>query len=163
MASKQFWYLDTSYLISYLSTQTWNESLKQLSYHYRDQGRIAKGVIGNLKRENVKVPAIGWGEAATQLKEMGVDVGITSLMADFETAWLKQEEIRIFSKIVSELSERDARLQPFDCLIVAFAMACSECCGLLTFDKRLVDNKAIRGILEEEYGGRSFIVNDSPW
>jgi len=159
LASKQFWYLDTSYLLSYISKQPWSEWLSE----DKEQARTARSVIQRLGSENVKVPVIVWGEVVTQLREKGVNMGITPMLSDFETAWLKREETNIFSQIVRKLSERDARLQPFDCLIVAFAMACSECRGLLTFDTRLIKSKAIQEILKEEYGNRSFIVSDGPW
>lgn len=160
MATKQFWYLDTVYLISYIHRYIKNKIAQNLVD--REQSNIARRVIGKIKPENIKVPVIVWGEVLTQLKEKQVDLGVMSLTSDFETAWLRRNETKTFSKIVHDLAEKEMRLEPFDCLITAFAIASSECCGLLTFDSHLIGNVAIKEIIDEIGRSGTFTIIEEP-
>lgn len=168
MGEKQYWYLDTEYLLSYLSGYGFlsKRTRKELWKNFDlDEAHVRQAIsaIKHISQDSVKVPIITWAEAITQFKEKNANIGIIELMSDFETAWLRRDEVATFSEIISFLIKEDGWLDPFDCLIVAFAIAKNECCGLLTFDSNIIQSITVLHAIQKYIGSsRPFIITEYP-
>ncbi|MEM4497355.1 MAG: hypothetical protein QW692_00830 [Nitrososphaerota archaeon] len=157
--AEQFYYLDTNYLINYLSFK--HDLIAKSMSIDRNARTIANSVIKSLSRR-IKIPFIVISEAAGKLMEHEINIGIIEILGDLEIAFLRRELIANFSSILRDLAEMDRRLEPMDCMIAAFSIASPECLGLLTFDSKLIENRAIKNIVEEKYPGREFLVTSDP-
>lgn len=161
MSSKteHFYYLDTSYLITYLSFK--HEPIAKKMSIKSDAHITANSVIKSISQK-IRIPIIVVSEAVRQLMEHEVPIGVVEIFGGLEVAYLKRELLADFSSILRDLVERDERLEPIDCMIAAFSIASPECCGLLTFDRELVENKVIKDIIRERYPSREFLVTSDP-
>ncbi|MEM3398045.1 MAG: hypothetical protein QXQ84_03120 [Nitrososphaerota archaeon] len=122
---------------------------------------LANSVIKSISQK-IKIPFIVISEVTGKLIKYGINIGIIEIFGDLEIAFLKRELITDFLNILQDLAERDKRLEPMDCMIAAFSIASPECLGLLTFDSKLIKNRAIKNIVEEKYPGREFLVTSDP-
>lgn len=160
MERNKYYYVDTAYLLSYLY-QTKMQYMRGFDID-PEQVRTARSVMGFLNAENIKIPVFVIAEAAAKSAEKSSMMSVVDLTAGFETAWLSRDRLNDFCKTVEEISENDPRLEPMDCLIASLALVNDECCGLLTFDRVLINNRVIYR-LSKKYGKEgSFVVTDDP-
>lgn len=161
MKDAKHFYLDTGYLFSYLY-QLNKQKLQNLEID-PEGARVARSVVSYLTVEKVKIPVFALGEAVAKLVEKKVNIGILDLNISAGIAWLNRDWVDIFIRALDNLVRKDPLLDMMDGLIVSLAIADPSCCGLLTFDSKLVNNKAIYEVNKKLYGGkRKFIVTHDP-
>ncbi|MEM1965836.1 MAG: hypothetical protein QXH12_06955 [Candidatus Caldarchaeum sp.] len=154
----EYFYLDTNYLINYLSFRYDSIAKKMSTERY---ARItANSVIKSLSQK-IKIPFIVICETVAQLVKHEVNIGVVNLFGELEVAYLRREFLTDFLDILQNLADRDKMLELIDCVIVAFSIASPECCGLLTFDNKLIKNKAIKDIVKG-HPNREFLVTSDP-
>jgi len=157
--TREYYYLDTNYLIAYLANRH-SDYFKRIKID-KEQILKATRIVSNRKIK-IKVPIFVIAELVTQLREKGIDMGTDILYGDFEPAMLRRGDIDNFIKAL-EMLIKDKLLEEMDGIIVANAIASSECRGLLTFDKKLINNKTINDTNRAINRSEGIVITSDPF
>ena len=65
-----------------------------------------------------------------------------------------------FSKLVEEINKYYWNIESMDMLILACGMVDDSCKGLLSFERKLIDNRGLVQVNESQYGNAKFTVSD---
>jgi len=137
---------------------------------------LAQDVVRWLRNQDyrLKVSALSVGEFVNELVEdnekdnstkndnMIYDFYNMVKAKEFRICRVEKSELSLFSKLIGEISCRDYRIHATDVLIVAQGMADGDCCGLLTFEGKLHNNKGIDEVRKDTLMERKFRVTDDP-
>jgi len=159
--TREYYYLDANYLIAYLARRQSKDFRKRLNID-KDQENKANKVISSLTSSRIKVSIFVLAELIMKIKEKGINVGALILCADFEVAMLRRGDINNFIKALGELV-RDELLEEMDSIIVAHAISSSECKGLLTFDRKLINSRSVTEVNREINGSKPIVITSDPF
>lgn len=159
-------HLDTSYLIAYI----------QRKFVRVDEAVTASKVIGRLRSKgyDIRVCVVTVGEAINLILKKGSRVGarpdqlIWELYNELEsrnlTLWLpERRHLGRITNIVNMVKRKDKHIDAMDVLIVAFSIADKECRGFLSFDRDVIQSRALKKLVEEHARDRKrFVITDWP-